>query len=78
MSEKIILLNDIIENKVRKEKELEFYQNQLEELQKKMYWVQRDIDLTNTIISIIENEMVISLAEPAVKSIENKNDEHDS
>lgn len=78
MSEKIILLNDIMENKVRKEKELEFYQNQLEELQKKMYWVQRDIDLTNTIISIIENEMVISLAEPDVKSIENKNDEHNS
>ena len=77
MSENIILLNDIIENKVRKEKELEFYQKQLEELQQKMYWIKRDIDLTNTIIGIIENEMVIDLRSPEPKSIENKEEDGD-
>jgi len=32
---KLILITDIIETKLRKEKELEFYQNELEKLNRK-------------------------------------------
>ena len=47
---KIILLSDFIDTRIRKEKELEFYQKQLEDIQQKMHWLQRDLDITNTII----------------------------
>ena len=57
MSEnKILLLTDIIEQKVREEKELEYYQEQLQELEKKMWFVRKEIELTNLIISVIESE----------------------
>jgi hypothetical protein len=52
----ILLLQDFIEQKERKEKELEFYRAELEKLNKKMWFVQKEIQLTNKIIQIIENE----------------------
>lgn len=58
---KIILLSDFIDTRIRKEKELEYYQKQLEEIQQKMYWLKRDLDLTNTIIELIENENVVDI-----------------
>ena len=39
MSNKIISITDIIENKVRKQKELEFYDAQLEDLKRKKFWI---------------------------------------
>ena len=37
----IISIADILEQKLRKEQELEFYEKQLEELQKKMFFVKK-------------------------------------
>ena len=51
---KIVLLSDFIEQKVRKEKELEYYTQQLEELQKKLFFLNKEIELTNLIIDIID------------------------
>jgi hypothetical protein len=62
---KIILLKDVIETKLRKEKELDYYQKQLEELQMKMVFLKKDIHLTNTIINIIESENIMQL-EPLI------------
>ena len=56
---KIVLLSDFIEQKVRKEKELEYYTQQLEELQKKLFFLNKEIELTNLIIDIIDKEQVI-------------------
>ena len=53
-SPKLILLSDVIENKVRKERELEFYQEELSKLQTKMMWLKRDIDVNNIIIDMIK------------------------
>jgi hypothetical protein len=73
MSEKkIILLSEIIETRVRKEKELEYYQRQLDELQRKMFFVKKEIDLTNVIIDIIEHEKVIDIKEYVYDKIESK------
>jgi hypothetical protein len=58
---KIILLSDFIDTRIRKEKELEFYQKQLEEIQQKMHWLKRELDLTNTIIEMIETENVVNI-----------------
>ena len=58
---KIVLLSDFIEQKVRKEKELEYYTQQLEELQKKLFFLNKEIQLTNLIIDIIDKEEVINV-----------------
>ena len=58
---KIIMLADVLETRVRKEKELEYYQNELEKLQEKMFFIKKDIDITNLIIDMIEKENVIDI-----------------
>ena len=58
---KIVLLSDFIEQKVRKEKELDYYTQQLEELQKKLFFLNKEIQLTNLIIDIIDKEQVINV-----------------
>lgn len=58
---KLILLTDILETKLRKEKELEFYQNELEKLKQKMFFIRKDIDITNLCIQIIEQEKVMDI-----------------
>tara|TARA_Y100001963_G_C6492758_1_gene314200 strand:- start:47 stop:271 length:225 start_codon:yes stop_codon:yes gene_type:complete len=52
----IISLADVLEQKIRKEKELEYYEQQLAELQKKMFFVRKDIEVTNLVIEIINDE----------------------
>jgi len=60
---KLILITDIIEQKVRKEKELQYYQEELEKLKQKMWFIQKDIDVTNIIINLIKTEKVVDLKE---------------
>jgi hypothetical protein len=60
---KIILLHEIYEVRKQKEKELVFYHEQLEILKKKMFFIQKDIDITNLCIEIIENEKIIDIKE---------------
>lgn len=59
----IILIQDLIDSKLRKEQELAFYQGELEKLQQKMHYVQAEINLTNKIIEIIETEKVLDIKE---------------
>jgi len=63
------LLTDIIEQKVRKEKELEFYQAELAKLQEKMYWLRRDIDVNNIIIDMIKSEKVLDIKDNMEKRL---------
>ena len=61
--QKLILISDFIEQKLRKEQELEFYIKELEELQRKIGWLRREVDLTNTIINMIKTEAVYDIKE---------------
>jgi len=74
---KIILLTEVLETKVRKEKELEYYAKQLEELQRKMFFVKKEIDLTNLIIEIIENEKVLDIKEHLIEKKSVQSDENE-
>jgi hypothetical protein len=58
---KIILLTDVYETKRRKEEELRFYNEQLEKLKTKMFFLQKDIDITNLCIELIEKEKVVEI-----------------
>lgn len=61
MTGKLILLTDIYEMRKRKEEELVFYNDQLEKLKQKMFFVQKEIDVTTLCIEIIEKETVIDI-----------------
>ena len=72
-SPKLILLSDVIENKVRKERELEFYQEELSKLQTKMMWLKRVIDVNNIIIDMIKRDDVMDIKHDMEKKmIENE------
>lgn len=58
---KLIIISDLLDTKARKEKELAFYNEQLRELQGKMFWVQKEIDLTTDIINMIEKEKMMDM-----------------
>ena len=60
---KLILLADVIESKVRKEGELAYYEKELKRLQEKMFWIKRDIDVTNIIIDMVKHEKVLDVKE---------------
>lgn len=68
MTGKIIILDDIYEMRKRKEKELAYYQDQLEKLKEKMFFIQKEIDITNLCIDIIEKEIVVDIK----KLVQNK------
>jgi len=73
---KLIKLTDILETKLRKERELEFYQKELEKIQRKMLFLQKDLDLTRLIMSIIEKEQVYDVKQAMeTRMIEGKDDE---
>lgn len=55
MSE-ILSLVDIIEQKLRKEKELAYYEEELRKLEKKMFFLKKEIQMTNFIIDAVRNE----------------------
>ena len=58
---KIISLTDVLENKIIKEKELQFYYEQLEEIQRKIAFLETDLSLTKQIIALIEKEKIVEV-----------------
>ena len=57
----IILLDEILDLRTRKRKELEYYNQQLKELEMRMFFIQKEIDLTSNIITMIEKEKMVDL-----------------
>ena len=55
-------MSDLINIRSRKQKELEFYIQQMEELKLKMMFIRQEINLTGKIIDMIEKETLIDIA----------------
>lgn len=53
---KIILIQDLLDSRKRKQKELEFYLAKKVELERKLAWLQKDLALTDHILKLIETE----------------------
>lgn len=49
-------MSEIVEQKLRKEQELEFYRAELGKIQQKIWFLQKDLEVTNLCITIIEQE----------------------
>ena len=56
-SKNIVSITDIIENKVRKQKELDYYHAQLEDLKRKKFWIEKEIQMAEFIIQAVSNEI---------------------
>lgn len=65
--QRIILISDFIEQKLRKEQELEYYLKELAELERKIGYLRREVDLTNTIIGMIKSEQVYDIKEQMIE-----------
>jgi len=56
-SKNIISITDIIENKVRKQRELDDYNVRLEELQRQKFWLEKEIQMAEFIIAAVQSEI---------------------
>tara|TARA_B100000085_G_scaffold160267_1_gene145705 strand:- start:1448 stop:1690 length:243 start_codon:yes stop_codon:yes gene_type:complete len=69
---KIIILSDIIQNKVQKEQELARYNEELVRIQKHIAMLQSDLSLTQLIIDMIEQEKIIDMQEYIIERNKDK------
>jgi hypothetical protein len=58
MDNKIILLADVYKMREEKQKELTFYTEKLKELESKLFFIKKEIQVTTFIIDMIEREKV--------------------
>lgn len=67
---RIVLLSDVRELRLRKERELKFYANQLMDLTEKVKFLMHEVDLTKRIINMIEHETIVTLRPPIHRVVE--------
>ena len=53
----IISITDVIEQKVRKQKELEEYEVRLDDLRRKKFWDEKEIKMAEFIIAAVQHEI---------------------
>lgn len=58
---KIVLLADVYKMREQKQKELDFYTEKLEELQTRLFFIKKEIQVTTFIIDMIEKEKIHSI-----------------
>lgn len=61
MDNKIVLLADVYKMREEKQKELAFYEQKLKELETKLFFVNKEIQVTTFIIDMIEKEKIHSI-----------------
>ena len=53
---KLILLEEFLEQRLRKTKEIEYYEDQLKEIERKLFFLRKERQLTTTIIDMLTRE----------------------
>jgi hypothetical protein len=74
-NKRIIFITDLIDQRLRKEKEIEFYETELKKIEERLFWLRRERQLTQTIIDIIHNNKVIDIREQMYERLEERKDE---
>ena len=69
MTGDIISLTDLIESKLNKEQEIEYYRETLIKLEKKIGVLSKEVSITSLIMGMIEQERVLTLGEKKSKMI---------
>ena len=75
MSDKsIIFITDLIDQRLRKEREIEFYEKELTKIEEKLFFLRKEKQLTQFIIDIIEQEKVVDIREQMYERLGSKED----
>ena len=69
MTNNVVSLTELIETRLRKQQEIEYYQETLMELEKKIGELNIEVDITTLIIDMIETERVLTLDEKQGKML---------
>jgi hypothetical protein len=65
----VISLTDLIESRLRKQQEMEYYQQTLDVLTQKIGVLNTEVNITTLIIDMIENERVLTIDEKRGKML---------
>jgi len=68
---KILFITDLIDQRLRKEKEIEYYEAELRKIEEKLFFLRKEQSLTQFIIEIIQNEKVVDLREQFYEKMSN-------
>lgn len=71
----IVFITDLIESKLRKEREIEYYEEKLKEIEKKLFFLKKEQNVTETILDIIQNEKVLEFDQVMIKLKGNTEDD---
>ncbi len=63
MSDNIISLSELIEQRLRKQRELDYYRETLITLERKIQELDKEVGITSLIIDMIETERVLTIDE---------------
>jgi cell division protein FtsB len=63
VADNIISLSDLIEQRLRKQQEIDYYRNTLVKLERKIRELDKEVDITTLIIDMIETERVLTIDE---------------
>tara|TARA_B100000424_G_C22691776_1_gene378047 strand:- start:262 stop:498 length:237 start_codon:yes stop_codon:yes gene_type:complete len=72
---KIILITDLVDQRLRKEREIDYYEKELRKIEERLAYLYKEKTLTETILSIVQAEKVIDIKEYIeAKVLEKKDD----
>jgi|TARA_B110000503_G_C6787851_1_gene265986 hypothetical protein len=66
----VISLSDLIEQRLLKQQEIDYFKETLERLEKKISILSKEVDITTLIINMIENERVLTIDEKKSKILQ--------
>ena len=66
---KILFITDLIDQRLRKEQEITYYEKELRKIEEKLFFLRKEKQLTQFIIDIIEKEKVVDLREQMYERI---------
>jgi hypothetical protein len=71
---KILFITDLIDQRLRKEQEITYYEKELTKIEEKLFFLRKEQQLTKFIIDIIEQEKVVDLREQMYEKLIDKDD----
>ena len=72
---KIIIITDLVDQRLRKEQEIDYYEKELRKIEERLAYLYKEKTLTETILSIVQAEKVVDIQEYIeAKVIEKKDD----
>ena len=72
---KIILITDLVDQRLRKEQEIDYYGKELRKIEERLAYLYKEKTLTETILSIVQAEKVVDIQEYIeAKVLEKKDD----